>query len=129
MEKEFLESLGIEETAVAAILAESQKADESHQKELAQMRFDHALEQAVLGAGGKNLTAIRALLDLEALTAAEDPGKAVCAALKDLKKECGYLFESQMPPAYATGTGTRQTPAVDDPKSLADALREKFKKR
>ena len=127
MEKEFLESLGIGEEAVAAILEAAQKTQESHQKELAALRFDSALEQAVMKAGGKNLTAIRALLDIDTLSNAEEG--AIEKALKELKKTCGYLFESQLPPAYATGTGTRQTPAVEEPRALAEALREKFKKK
>ena len=129
MEKEFLESLGLNEETVAAILERHGQVVQAHQEDMDRLRFDASVEKAVAKAGGRNLTAIRALLDEPALLASSEQDKDIAQAVKALKKECGYLFESQMPPAYAVGTGTRQTPAVDEPKSLADALREKFKKR
>ena len=127
MEKEFLEGLGIGEEAVAAILEAAQERENAHQQEIRKVRFDSALEQAVMKAGGRNLTAIRALLDMDSLANGEEG--AIEKALKELKKTCGYLFESQMPPAYAPGTGARQVFQPDEPKTLADALREKFKKK
>ncbi len=127
MEKEFLEGLGLNEETVAVILERHQLEQQAHQEQMAALRFDSALEQAVTKAGGRNITAIRALLDLETLASAD--ADAMEKALKNLKKECGYLFADATPPAYAPGTGTRQTSPVDEPKSLADALREKFKKK
>ena len=129
MEKEFLEGLGLEESAVAAILEAHAQEVSAHQQELEQVRFDASLQQAVARAGGRNLTAIRALLDEAALLAAQDREKAIGNALKDLKKTCGYLFDSPAPPAYAVGTGTRQNFETDEPKSLAVALKEKCKKK
>ena len=129
MEKEFLESLGLNEETVAAILERHGQVVQAHRENLAQLRFETAVEKAVTAAGGRNLTAIRALLDEQALQTAEDTENAIAQAVKDIKKQCAYLFESPMPPAYAPLTGTRQDLSADEPKSLADALREKFKKK
>ena len=122
MEKEFLEELGIEETAAAAIL-------EQHRKAMDKQGFEHTLEIAVSRAGGKTLKAIRALLDVETLSQAEDRDKDVADAVAALKKDCGYLFEQPVPPMYAFGTGTNPGTVPQEPKSLAEALREKFKRR
>ena len=129
MDKEFLESLGLEETAVTAILERHTQQEQAHAAALEQVRFDHLLEQAVAREGGRNAVAIRALLDVDALAAAEDRQKAVQDAVKKLKKDCNYLFESPVPPAYATGTGTNRGYVPEEPKSLAEALKEKFKKK
>ena len=129
MEKEFLEGLGLAEETVAAILERHGQVVEAHRESLAQLRFETAVEKAVTAAGGRNLTAIRALLNEQELQTAEDTESAIAQAVKDIKKQCAYLFENAMPPAYAVGTGARQNMAADEPKSLADALREKFKKR
>ena len=126
MEKEFLESLGLTPEAVEAVLEKQQEAAAAHEKELARVRFDAALENAVHQAGGRNHTAICALLDVEAL--AEKP-EEIDNAVEALKKECGYLFETPIPPVYAAGTGTCRGEVTQQPVSLAEALREKFKRK
>ena len=129
MEKEFLEGLGLTEETVAATLERHGQVVKTHQEDMARLRFDTRVEKAVTAAGGRNLTAIRALLNEQELQEAEDAEAAIAQAVKDIKKQCAYLFENATPPAYAVGTGVRQNMPADEPKSLADALREKFKKR
>ena len=120
MEKEFLLELGLEEAAVETILAR-------HGQEMDQLRFSHQLEGAIVKAGGRNVKAICALLDMDAIRASEDREAAAAQALKALKKESGYLFANQTPPPYAVGTGAQQA-AGEEPQSLARALRERFRK-
>lgn len=104
------------------------QAVESHGRELAAVQFDALLQQRILRAGGRNHKAITALLDPQALKEAQHPEEAVDQALTALKKECGYLFHTPQPPAYAPGTGT--VPVVQgEPQTLAGALREKFERR
>ena len=69
---------------------------------LADQAFDGAVERAVTAARGRNVRAIRALLDVDALKAGGDVGAAVAA----VKAENGYLFEGAGPAPYAAGTGT-----------------------
>ena len=128
MDKEFLEGLGLTPEAVEAILAQQEETASSHREEMAALRLEHAVESAVQRLGGRNLKAISALLDMESIKNCEDVPTAAEAAVKALKKENGYLFESQVPPPYAPFTGAAQNPA---PKvtTLAGALRERAASR
>jgi hypothetical protein len=97
-----------------------------HKNELDGIAFQNVLNGAINAAKGKNVKAITALLDVEALRGSEDQQKAVNAALEDLKKDSGYLFEDdKIPPPYARGTGAGNHPP-EKAGSLADAIREKF---
>ena len=120
MDREFLEGFGVEGEALEAILT-------AHGAALQQQALQHQVAMAIGQAGGRNETAIRALLDMEALSAAEDTQGAVTAAVAALKKENGYLFESPTPPPYAKQTGnTPLTPG--EPTTLAAALRARSKR-
>lgn len=99
-----------------------------HQKELDGIKFQGVLDSAIAAAKGKNAKAIAALLDVDALRGSEDQPKAIKAALEDLKKENGYLFDGEgTPPPYAGGTGIKTPPPVATD-SLAGALRERYNK-
>ena len=104
-----------------------EQAEAEHAMQLQQIRFEHLLETAIRAAKGRNVKAIRALLDVEQLRQAEDPG-AVEAAVSQLKLENGYLFEQAGAPPYAPGTGA-QVQQGKAPATLAGALRERFEKR
>ena len=116
MTKEFLEELELEEQVAEAIW-------QRHTQTVQKLQFDHSLQQAIAGAGGRNAKAITALLDMEALQA--DP-EGIPQALEQLKAENSYLFEEKLP-RYAKGTGT-QIPQKTVPTTLAGALRERFEK-
>lgn len=99
------------------------------QKQMGQLQFEQVLQLAVRDANGRNLKAISALLDLDALQNSEDPQAAVQQALEDLKEENGYLFEMPTPPPYARGTGSQMRENDRSPVTLAGALREKFERK
>lgn len=126
MEREFLQQLGLEDAAIDAVLEEHGKAVQALDEKLQQVRFDAMLQSAVQRSGGRNVKAIGALLDLEQLRTSDAPEQALEAALKQLKKENEYLFESPQPPRYAPGTGTRQVSAQQENPSLAQALKERL---
>ena len=105
------------------------RAAAEHEKQLADLRFSHRLEQAIGKAKGRNAKAITALLDLETLRSSEDPAGAMAEALEELKSHSGYLFESEIPPLYARGTGAWQGDKTHTPTTLAGALREKFERK
>lgn len=89
----------------------SDQAD-AHKAQLADMAFDGVLKDAITAAKGRNAKAIQALLDVDALKASKDQTTDIKKALEGLKKDSGYLFESEeTPPPYAAGTGTQQLPA------------------
>lgn len=159
MKREFLQSIRIGDEALSketidAIMAENGKdiqaakdalfegksaqqwkqsyeqAVEDHRRELGNLKFQGTLDAAIRQAGGRNAKAITALLDVNALQAAEDPAAAAREALQGLKEECGYLFEGeQTPPPYARGTGTFSGAQNEKPATLAGALREKFERK
>ena len=105
------------------------KAVADHKNQLAQMAFEKVLGEGIVKAGGRNAKAITALLDLDVLKESENQQDAIEKALESLKRDSRYLFEGDVPPPYARGTGAyhglRETP----PTSLAGALREKFERK
>ena len=104
------------------------QAEQKHAQQLADMAFQNSLSQAVTAAQGRSCKAISALLDLDTIRAAEDPEKALQAAIETLKGEASYLFGTVTPPPYAVGTGKQQYPN-QAPDTLAGALREKFERK
>lgn len=108
--------------------ADYDKAVADHKSELDGIKFQSVLDGAITAAKGKSAKAITALLDVEALRGSEDQQKAINAALEDIKKENGYLFDDGgTPPPYAGGTGIK-TPSPVATDSLAGALRERYNK-
>ena len=98
----------------------------SHEKAMAQMKLDSAVQTAVTKAGGRNLKAIAALLDLDTLGKAEDPNAAIEQALQGLQQECAYLFTGAVPPPYGKSAGLGESIA---PASIAGAIRERMNRR
>lgn len=81
-------------TALTDNLA-SQKA--AFDKQLADRDFDDMLNAAINGSKAKNVKAVRALLDLEAIKASKNQSADIEAALKKVKEENDYLFTSEEP--------------------------------
>lgn len=80
--------------------------DKEWQTKLDGMAFDGKVKDAITAAKGKNAKAIAALLDLDKLRESKDQETDIKAAVEALKKDTGYLFDSeQTPPPYAGGTG------------------------
>ena len=73
----------------------SQKA--AFDKQLADRDFDDMLNTAITGSKAKNVKAVRALLDLEAIKASKNQSADIEAALKKVKEESDYLFTSDEP--------------------------------
>lgn len=79
----------------------------AHQQELADRDFRQMLESAITGVKGKNVKAITALLDVDALKASKNQETDIKAALEALKKDSGFLFDEEgAPPPYSAGAGT-----------------------
>lgn len=92
-----------------------------HNRKMADMAFDHALDAAITGAKGKSAKAIRALLDVDTLKGSKNQEADIKAALEGLKKDSGYLFDDEgTPPPYSAGAGTgRFEPGKYDPETAA----------
>ena len=105
------------------------QALENHKNQIAQMAFEKALGEGIVKAKGRNAKAICALLDVETLKESENQADAIETALEALKQENRYLFDGDVPPPYARGTGAYHGSQEKHPTTLAGALREKFERK
>ena len=89
----------------------SQKA--AFEKQLADRDFDDLINGEIRSSKAKNVKAVRALLDLDAIRASKNQKDDIAAALQKTKEENGYLFESDEPIDNGTFVGgTSQNPKV-----------------
>lgn len=103
-----------------------QKAD--YEKQLADRDFDDMLNGAISGSKAKNVKAVRALLDLEAIKASKNQAADIEAALKKVKEENDYLFTSDEPidnPSFTGETGGKQGANEDMMRSIMGLPPEK----
>ena len=86
--------------------AKYEQARKDAEAQVAQLKFDHALDAALARAKAKSTKAVRALLDLDDLKLAEDGTiKHLDKQLETLKAEQDFLFESDTPaPRIVAGT-------------------------
>ena len=97
---------------VATLQGKLDTQAKEHAAQLADLAFDGVLKDAITAAKGRNAKAIQALLDVDKLKASKDQTADIKAALETLKKDSGYLFESEeAPPPYSALAGTQQPPA------------------
>ena len=104
----------------------SQKA--AFEKQIADRDFDDLLNGAISGSKAKNVKAVRALLDLEAIKASKNQSADIEAALKKVKEENDYLFESDEPidnPSFTGETGGKQGANEDMMRSIMGLPPEK----
>lgn len=101
---------------ITRLQGENTTAKQSYENALAAMKLDHALETAILGAGGKNAKAIKALLAVDKLKLKDD-GSVDGLDLEALKTSDPYLFstvETKRKGAGGSG-GTDDDPSGDTP--------------
>ena len=96
MDKEYLENLVGAEAAEQIL--------QRHDQALRKLRCEHALSLAVRDAGGRNETAIRALINESDIAGAQDMAAAAASAVEGLKRQHSYLF--QLPVVSSPGTGS-----------------------
>ena len=96
--KEFIEKL-VEDPEIAGAI------DAEYQRRIRAMGVESAVKEAVAAAGGRNLKAIRALLDESSIGQAQDMAAAAKSAVEELRQESPYLFGTGRVFAENTGTG------------------------
>ena len=69
--------------------------DKEWQDKLETMAFEGKVKDAITAARGKNVKAISALLDMDALKASKNQDVDIKSAVEALQKESGYLFEEE----------------------------------
>lgn len=106
----------------------SQKEAET---KISKMKFDHALNGALQSAGVKNLKAVSALIDKDALKLNGDELIGIDTQIDALKKSDGYLFtsaEETKPPIFTrpTSNGMTDTTKADKKDQANAAIRAAF---
>lgn len=102
--------------------------DETHKKELSEVRLSNAVQIALAGAKVKNTKAATALLDMSKLEMQEDGTvKGLKEAVEGLQKSDAYLFDTGTPQQQSSYMPSGFNPPAgggggDQPKSLADAI-------
>jgi predicted phage tail protein len=99
--------------------AQAEKAKADAAAEVARLKFDHALDGALVTAKAKNVTAVKALLKADDLKLSEDGTiKGLDDQLTALKKSNAFLFEAE--------DGTKPPPTIvaggQPPSTTADPL-------
>lgn len=82
---------------------EDQKAD--FDRQTAERDFNDMLVNAIKDSKAKNVKAVKALLDLDAIKASNNQAADITAALEKIKEENDYLFTSDEPIDNAVFTG------------------------
>ena len=104
MEQDFIEALGLDEATAQLVRSEHQKVVDAYESRIRALTVDAAVKQAVTAAGGRNLTAIRSLLDESAFGG--DVEAEARAAVAAVKRENPYLFGAMQVTSPGTGTPT-----------------------
>jgi len=102
MEQDFIDYLGLDPETAQAVRAEHQKIVDAYESRIRSLTVDAAIKQAVAAAGGRNLTAIRALMDEAAF--GDDIEAGAKAAVAAIRRENPYLFATAQVTAPGTGT-------------------------
>lgn len=113
---------------VAELTSSLAVKDTEYQQKLADIEFSRTLESVVAGAKPRNVKAVMALLDTDALKASKNQQADIKNALEAVKKENDFLFD---PVPRITGpTPGAGTPPPDTKSTAAanDALRSLFGK-
>lgn len=94
----------------------AEQAEAEAKRQVEGLKFDHALEGALVGAKAKNATAVRALLKVADLKLGED-GKIIGLddQLKTIREANAFLFDAEDadPPPPQIVAGTNAPPATD----------------
>lgn len=96
------------QSQISKLTKDLQDKDAAHAAELADRDFSALLDAAISAKHGRSAKAVKAMLDVDSLKASKNQQADIDAALEQLTKESGYLFDDgNPPPPYAGGTGTQ----------------------
>lgn len=96
--------------------AKAEQAEQDAAKQIATLKFDHALDQALTGAKARSPKAVRALLEMENLKLNEVDGSIVGLEdqLKKVREANDFLFESDEDPAPRVVAGAKGQTVTND---------------
>ena len=103
----------------------AKRAAEDADERVNQVKFDYALNAALRDAKARNVTAVRALLNMEGLKFADGTVVGLKEQLESIKAENDYLFENDAPPAprFTASAQGVHSGAADKKSQFNDVLR------
>lgn len=81
---------------IETLQLESKKASEKYEADIKQLQIANVVERELMGAGAKNLKAVKALLNLDNAELDGETVKGLADQIKGLQKTDGFLFESKV---------------------------------
>ena len=110
---------------------EKENIKKDYDAKIADRDFDDLVKESIAAVKGKNVKAITALLDVDALKASKNQKEDIASALKDLTEaeDSKMLFGDPEPNPAGTGNliGQVQKTPVQSTDTLKDALKERYK--
>ena len=95
------------------------------------LKFEHELESAIRDSKAKNVTAVKALLDIESLKSSTDRKQDIQKALEATKADNDYLFQDEAPSgtggSMGAGTKGKITITKDKIMEIGDPIERKRK--
>ncbi len=117
-------NVGELQTKVSTLTQELATAKAEGEQQVADLKFNVAVEAAIRAAGGRNEKAVMAMLDVDTLKASKNQDKDIQAAIEAVKKENDYLFVPDKPVPKVVSSTPGVSGKTDDLKTRAnDALR------
>ena len=83
----------------------NKELEDSHSKEMYNLQFNFALENALNSAKSKNNKALKALLDMDSIKYQEGKLEGLQEQIETLKNDASYLFDLDVPPTSTGGVG------------------------
>lgn len=80
---------------IETLQLENQKASEKYQADIKQLQISNIVERELMGAGAKNLKAVKALLNLDNVELDGETIKGLGDQIKGLQKSDGFLFNQK----------------------------------
>lgn len=117
------EGVNVEELKgkVTELTNDLQKKDSDFQAKIADMEFNALLDGQISAAKAKNVKAVKALLDVDALKKSQNRDADIKSAIESVKTDNGYMFEDgKQPPTVTVPGQPASTPSGD--KAYIDAF-------
>jgi chromosome segregation ATPase len=107
--------------------SKAEAAEKAAQQKIEALKFDYALNDALRAAKVRDVVAVKAHLNTDALKLDGDNILGLKEQLENIKKESGFLFEDSTPTVKFSGPtpGTKSDAATANEK-MNNALREAF---
>lgn len=106
---------------ISKLTADLAAKDSDFQAKIADMEFNALLDGQISSAKAKNVKAVKALLDVDALKKSQNRDADIKSALESIKTDNGYLFEDGKQPPTVTVPGQPASTQSGD-KAYIDAF-------